>query len=1380
MDVFEVRTLKFQESVREKCLQRNDEWGKAVLGRLEYAQDLPAVEARYHQSCSTNFRSGCNIPVQYQIFSEMTKNKKGRPLLINSESAFLEVIKYFESNPGEQVTVNELLDKMSDRCEQPYSFSYMKKRILDHFGGSVVISELDGKRNVITFKNKADAILHSFYQRNNKQDSESEKMAVIKTAATLILSDIKSIADNKEEYPNPEKLKSLEENRDYVPESLLTFLKQIIDHKNSEKKILSIGQAIIQACMPRGVIAPLQIGLGVQMHHLYGSKLLIEILNSMGFCSSYTEIQRFESSAASSQGTSFDLSDEQFVQYVADNVDHNTGTLDGHNTFHGMGIIAAVTPQLVRTKSVPRVRASAEDLVAVGKVNIYFYTQSGNRMEELKFRKLIDLSCVEDTSEKLDFIFKIGRSLKIRMPSWSGIMQMVQTGVYPGQSSIVFLPILDLNPSDMSCVYSTLRFVSAHAQNMNVTPIVTFDQPLYWKAITIVFNEPSDSEMKSLIVRLGGFHTEMSFLGCVGQLMENTGLEELLCTVYAPNTVSHMLSGKAIARAIRGHFLVDDALNTVIVKRLIPSVGQICDQEMNDINQSENRDSAKSSISERNMNHENTSPETNEENNGAQDDVITDEDTCDMEYIKEMIEKVLSKDMCPQAINDDKIVQSLMQKFAMNKCSLKSSRTASLWIQYMDMIDILRRFIKAERTGNWKLHLKSMQEMLPFFAAAGHNLYLKSGYVYLQEMTDLERTNPGVYRLFMSGNHVVRRSDRFWAGLSTDLVIEQALMRSVKSAGGMTRGRGMTESQRALWLLSMPACAEINDSMQEFTGQKTEASDQHKEAYDTRLQRDQKDRKTFLSYLEEKNPFASEKSLRNIETGALADKRVNADSAKSIGLDIIADMEEKKVLEYTFKKKKQAVTLGTKQHVKVDGEEVNVDPQLLFQRLISVSESTLDNVEEIFKYELCGHPSALFDSSGLLREAQKPALAHAIWELGGCGVSQFTAENVHYVLDGGSLVQRISWAYGAKFDSICEDYVNLIVRNYGHPHIVFDGYSNGPTTKDVTHERRVKGVIGTRVLFNGWTTFKSKKELFLSNQENKQDLINLLGSHLLNKGCKVTHAPDDADVLIAMTAIKEASNAPTVVIGEDTDVLILLCHHANDTEYNIYYMSDTKSSTKKKRIWDIKRTRNILGNGICKILPVLHAFSGCDTASRIYGIGKGILLKKALSEQEFRDLTAVFLQDATHNEIEKAGESLFVRLYNGHPDQSLDELRFQKFIYKVNTSTTYVQVQSLPPTQAAAKFHSYRVYLQVQNWLGKNLIPVEWGWCKKKDKLSPVKTLLPAAPERLLKIIRCSCTQNCDTKRCSCRKHGLTCSAGCGGCRGTSCSNIRLILDETD
>ena len=80
-------------------------------------------------------------------------------------------------------------------------------------------------------------------------------------------------------------------------------------------------------------------------------------------------------------------------------------------------------------------------------------------------------------------------------------------------------------------------------------------------------------------------------------------------------------------------------------------------------------------------------------------------------------------------------------------------------------------FIKAERTGNWELHLKVMKDMLPLFAAAGHKLYLKSGYIYLQQMTELQKTNQEVNYHFTMGNHVVRWTEKIWAGLSTDLVI---------------------------------------------------------------------------------------------------------------------------------------------------------------------------------------------------------------------------------------------------------------------------------------------------------------------------------------------------------------------------------------------------------------------------------------------------------------------------------------------------------------------------------------------------------------------------------------------------------------------------------
>jgi hypothetical protein len=59
-------------------------------------------------------------------------------------------------------------------------------------------------------------------------------------------------------------------------------------------------------------------------------------------------------------------------------------------------------------------------------------------------------------------------------------------------------------------------------------------------------------------------------------------------------------------------------------------------------------------------------------------------------------------------------------------------------------------------------------------AASGHNLYVKSAHVYLQDMLELEQTHPNLDAAFKSGLHVVRRSDRFWCGffmLFTGLII---------------------------------------------------------------------------------------------------------------------------------------------------------------------------------------------------------------------------------------------------------------------------------------------------------------------------------------------------------------------------------------------------------------------------------------------------------------------------------------------------------------------------------------------------------------------------------------------------------------------------------
>ena len=134
------------------------------------------------------------------------------------------------------------------------------------------------------------------------------------------------------------------------------------------------------------------------------------------------------------------------------------------------------------------------------------------------------------------------------------------------------------------------------------------------------------------------------------------------------------------------------------------------------------------------------------------------------------------------------------------------------------MINLVCKITKAQRTGNWLLHLEEISQCLPYFASTGHYLYAKLAYLYLQSMSELSSTNPDVYQMFTNGHLVVRRSDSFWAGVSTDLALEQELMSSVKKTGGLTHGRGMTELQRAKWLLSTPACAEIKRPAHSLSG----------------------------------------------------------------------------------------------------------------------------------------------------------------------------------------------------------------------------------------------------------------------------------------------------------------------------------------------------------------------------------------------------------------------------------------------------------------------------------------------------------------------------------------------------------------------------------
>ena len=108
-----------------------------------------------------------------------------------------------------------------------------------------------------------------------------------------------------------------------------------------------------------------------------------------------------------------------FVIYVDHNIDHNICTLDGHNTFHGMGMIVAVTPATSRTGRIPRVSVTAEDIAAIGKINIEHFISESDGSQSLQYKKLEQYDA-EDPTSNGEVVWHISMSLRFPRPVWHG------------------------------------------------------------------------------------------------------------------------------------------------------------------------------------------------------------------------------------------------------------------------------------------------------------------------------------------------------------------------------------------------------------------------------------------------------------------------------------------------------------------------------------------------------------------------------------------------------------------------------------------------------------------------------------------------------------------------------------------------------------------------------------------------------------------------------------------------------------------------------------------------------------------------------------------------------------------------------------------------
>ena len=415
----------------------------------------------------------------------------------------------------------------------------------------------------------ADFLINEAWHAQWKESIGEESLRIVTTEAKIIQAEIRGSKYNMEYYPPAnEDINNVERGKEWLPESLTAFMQVLVP---SVLKQVSIGQCLLKAARPRSVIPPLSFDLGVEMDHVFGSKWLINELSRLGFSISYNKGTRYKQSVVKNE-TIEDLQPECFpsniTQWVADNVVHNIATLDGRGTFHGMGIIS------VSTTTTPAVRRRHEQLVRRGNLvksktlvlnkGVFISQCIPPQKPALSSLKMKPIQALQfpytlQSSINLDLIWHAGglcRSTLGSLPNWSGFMQHVSTGSHPETADILFLPIIDLKSSDESCIYSTLKFIQSQASRLNIEPpCITFDQPLWIKAVKII-----SAKSLNIFGTLGGFHMMMSFKESIGFVMNGSGLSDVLEMAYGPNAISHMMRGKAVSRAIRGHFLVDSAL----------------------------------------------------------------------------------------------------------------------------------------------------------------------------------------------------------------------------------------------------------------------------------------------------------------------------------------------------------------------------------------------------------------------------------------------------------------------------------------------------------------------------------------------------------------------------------------------------------------------------------------------------------------------------------------------------------------------------------------------------------------------------------------------------------------------------------------------------
>ena len=143
-----------------------------------------------------------------------------------------------------------------------------------------------------------------------------------------------------------------------------------------------------------------------------------------------------------------------------------------------------------------------------------------------------------------------------------------------------------------------------------------------------------------------------------------------------------------------------------------------------------------------------------------------------------------------------------------------------------------------------------------------------------------------------------------------------------------------------------------------------------------------------------------------------------------------------------------------KRGVTIKSKTVVANPDQLFNKVICATRGS-GNLKQYFGFELSPFSPSLFEINMNMRKEVKSTILKEF--KGDIVADESLPHSSYYVLDVGSLMQSVVWPKGCTYNEVLEVYTNYVLRNFGEKvSVVFDGYSDYPTTKQLEQQRRSK------------------------------------------------------------------------------------------------------------------------------------------------------------------------------------------------------------------------------------------------------------------------------------------------------------------------------------